>query len=60
MEYTLYGLLTMATTEIYIMHTDLKIQAQGEYYGMDDEDKEFSVKVVKTCNSLFKKLLGGG
>ena len=51
-------LITMATTEIYIMHTDLKIQ--GKFDGLNSEDMLFSKDVIKACETIFKKLLKGG
>ena len=52
-------LITMATTEIYLMHTDLKIQAHDDLHGMTHEDILFSKEVIKACETIFKKLLKG-
>ena len=45
-------LVTMAVTEIYIMHTDLLCDET-----ISNDDEEFSKEVVDACKSIFNKLL---
>ena len=44
-------LVSMAMTEIYIMHLDILISES------DKEEVSFSQEVVKACKSIFNKLL---
>ena len=45
-------LVTMAMTEIYIMHIDLLCDET-----ISNDDEEFSKEVVDACKSIFNKLL---
>ena len=47
-------LITMAVTEIYLMHIDLK---NTEY--VEDEDAIFTEEILSACKSIFDKLLKG-
>ena len=45
-------LISMAVTEIYLMHTDILHSEKN-----DTDDFKFSKEVLKTCESVFNKLM---